>query len=181
MKLIVFLGNPGNEYKKTRHNAGFLFADFLRKKWEIEEWKNEKKFNAELSVFFYFKRKIMLARPQTFMNLSGQSLEKIVSFFNILTENIIIIHDDKDLDFGKIRYKNNSSSGGHRGIESIINHLNTKDFARIKIGVEARENETKINTSDFVLSKFTEIEIETLDQEIFPKVEKKLTEWLELD
>lgn len=150
MKLIVGLGNPGRKYNKTRHNIGFYILDnYLNKpKWS-------KKFNSEYVEMVINTQKVIFVKPQTYMNLSGNSVKMFVDYYKISMDDILVIHDDKDLDFGKNKIKNNSSSGGHNGIESIIKSLGSKSFNRLKIGVGAQYS---ISTADFVLSNFSKIE-----------------------
>ena len=176
MKLIVFLGNPGNKYQYTRHNAGFLFADFWREKNNFPLWQENKKFQGLLSESKWQKEKLLLIKPQTFMNLSGQCVKKVINFFQLKIEDIIIIYDDKDLLFGKIRFRSKGSSGGHRGMQSIINHLKTKEINRLKIGIENRNKDALIKTEDFVLAKFSAEELKKLKSEIFLHAEKLLLE-----
>ena len=179
MKLVIFLGNPGEKFEKTRHNAGFLFAEFLRESWKAESWHFEKKFSAEISVKFFAASKVLLARPQTFMNLSGNAAQKICNFFHILPENVLLIFDDKDIEFGKVRFRASGSAGGHNGVTSVLEALGTSEISRLKIGVETREEQSKIDTKDFVLSKFSAPELATLQSEIFPLCQKNVESWLE--
>ena len=152
MKLIVGLGNPGKEYINTRHNVGFYYLDNFANKYNLSY---KEKFNGE-----YIKTKIngediILLKPLTYMNLSGESVIKFVNYFKINKEDILVIHDDLDLEVGSIKLKENSSSGGHNGIKSIIELLNTKDFKRLKIGI-GKNN--LFDTKDYVLGKFSEEE-----------------------
>lgn len=153
MNLIVGLGNPGEEYKQTRHNLGFMVLNCLAEENRIEDWRFEKKFNALLAETVLDHKKTMLTKPQAFMNNSGQSVAKIADYFKIKPENITVIHDDMDLILGDIKIQIGRSSAGHKGVESIINHLNTKDFKRVRIGIKP-ENETIENPENFVIQKF---------------------------
>ena len=172
MRLLIFLGNPGAKFEKTRHNAGFLCGEFLRENFDAENWHFEKKFAAELSAFEFENRKILLARPQNFMNLSGEATLKIKSFFQIAIENLTIFFDDKDLPFGEIRWREKGSDGGHRGARDIFAKLKTDEIARCKIGIESRDEilKTKMPTENFVLQKFETAEIAKLNDEIFPRI-----------
>ncbi len=158
MKLIVGLGNPGRKYKKTRHNIGFYLLDnYLNKpKWS-------KKFNSEYVEMLINNKKVIFIKPQTYMNLSGNSVKMFVDYYKISLEDVLIIQDDKDLEFGKTRIKKDSSSGGHNGIESIIKSLGSQNFNRLKIGVGAQYS---ISTADFVLSNFSKIEIKFIQDNI---------------
>ncbi len=178
MKLIVFLGNPGEKYKKTRHNAGFLLADHLQAKWDFTAFKKEVKFKGKISKGIKEGQKIIFLKPQTYMNLSGESVRAVKSFYKITDNNLLIVHDDKDLAFSSLRFRDGGGSGGHKGILSIMNILKTENFARLKIGVERREKGSPIDTSDFVLSRFTDLELRDLETEIFPMAEFKVREWL---
>lgn len=133
MFLIVGLGNPEPEYSRTRHNMGFSVVNKLAEKYNIEIDKTG--FEAEYGIGNIKNKKIILFKPQTFMNLSGEAIYQIVRFYKIPIKDMLIIYDDIDIDVGKIRIKKNGSSGGHNGIKSIIDNLNTDDFKRIRIGI----------------------------------------------
>lgn len=163
MKLVVGLGNPGREYENTRHNVGFLFVDFLRNIWNFEDWKNSK-FKGIISEGTMNEEKIILLKPMTFMNLSGESVIALVNFYKIPLENILILSDDIDMDFGKIRLRKKGSSGGQNGIKSIAEHLGTDEFSRLKIGIG---RDSRYNVADWVLSKFSGEELEKLEKEVF--------------
>jgi len=155
MKLIVGLGNPGKNYEKTRHNIGFYILDNFLGNVNYKE-----KFNG-----FYYEmnsdgEKIIFLKPQTFMNNSGDCVSKFVKFYNISNEDIMVIHDDLDINLGVCKFKFNSSSGGHNGIKSIINHLGNKDFFRMKLGIKTDKKDDVI---DFVLGKYSKTELEQYD------------------
>lgn len=154
MKLIVGLGNPGENYRNTWHNLGFLALGEIRDVNGFTPFKNNKQLKAELSEGKIGREKIILAKPQTFMNNSGESVSALMKYFKIKISDIIVIHDDIDLALGKIRIAKDSSSGGHNGIKSIISHLGTKDFLRIKIGCRTVQTEI-IGTLDYVLQKIS--------------------------
>lgn len=170
MKLIIGLGNPGKKYEQTRHNIGFLVIDQLKNKLAAPDFKINKKFQAEISEININKEKIILAKPQTFMNESGKAVKLLKNFYKIPIKKIIIIRDDIDMEFGKYREKQDSSSGGHNGINSIIEKLNSQKFLQIKIGVRNNGIE-KMDPADFVLQNFTSQEKENL--------KKLLPQWLE--
>ena len=148
--LVVGLGNPGMAYEKTRHNAGFLAMDKITDKYSAELNKN--KFEAKLGECRIDGKRILLCKPQTFMNNSGSAVSKIVSFYKIPTEGIIVLFDDISLDMGKIRIRRKGSAGGHNGIKDIIELLGTEDIMRIKIGVDKKPN-PEYDLKDFVLGK----------------------------
>jgi len=152
MKLVVGLGNPGGKYKNTRHNLGFTALDFLQKKLEAPMFKLNKRFGAEISKA---DKKIILAKPQTFMNNSGEATKKIMAFYKFAPEDLLVIHDDLDLSLGTIRISRNSGSAGHRGVQSIIDNLGTKNFTRLRLGIGRPEN---IPPEDYVLQNFTDEE-----------------------
>ncbi|WP_438340538.1 aminoacyl-tRNA hydrolase [Mycoplasma sp. 125] len=144
MKLIVGLGNPGVEYERTRHNVGFMVIDKLAEKLECPL--KEKKFNG----IFYKDSEIILAKPLTYMNNSGEFIKAICDYFEIMIDDIIVVYDDMDTELGKVAIRQSGSSGGHNGIKSIINHLGTQDFKRLKVGIGRKEN-----AINFVLGKFS--------------------------
>lgn len=175
MKLLIALGNPGKKYIETRHNVGFLMIDYLREKLNFENFKFEKKFNAEISENKIGSEKIILAKPQTFMNKSGQSVQALINFYKVPAEEIIVIHDELDLKLETFKISRNKNASGHNGVLSIFNHLQTKDFTRIRIGVDNRTEEQRknISGSDYVLGRFTKEELEVLT-DVFERVAKEL-------
>jgi PTH1 family peptidyl-tRNA hydrolase len=169
MILIVGLGNPEKKYDGTRHNVGFAALDYFAK--EIgAEFKMSEKFNAEIAeatVQFDTKRvRVMLAKPQTYMNLSGESVAKIVNFYKFRTEDQVwVVHDDLDIEIGAIRIRLKGSSAGQKGIGSIIERLGTDCFVRFRVGIKPAEGQTK-PAEQFVLEKFRPEEKKTIEQEI---------------
>lgn len=166
MKMIVGLGNPGKEYQNTRHNVGYLVLDaFLG----AISWKD--KFNAMYYIDTLNTEKVLFVKPTTFMNLSGDAVVKFVDYYDISLDDILIIHDDLDLPFGKYKLKKDSSAGGHNGIKSIINRLGSQDFARLKIGIS---HDRSIDTKDYVLGNFSKKDKELFDtmQVTFNKIIK---------
>ena len=175
MQLIVGLGNPGKKYEYTRHNAGFMAIDYLAKKISEETWHYNKKFDADIIK----NSNLILAKPYTFMNKSGESVERILSFYGLLPKkfgiikksgcdisNILtIIHDDLDLDIGKYKLSINSGSAGNKGVGSVIQILKTKNFNRYRIGINSDVRE-KRDTEKFVLQKFTQNERELVESTI---------------
>ncbi|MDO4198284.1 MAG: aminoacyl-tRNA hydrolase [Erysipelotrichaceae bacterium] len=158
MKLIAGLGNPGKEYDTTRHNAGFMAMDRILDKLSISLDKN--KFNAVYTIYRYKDEKVIFVKPLTYMNLSGEAVQALMNFYDIDVKDILIIHDDLDLPVGKLRIRYQGSSGGQKGMGSIINHLGTSDINRIRIGIS---NDKLIDTKDYVLGKFSKEDKEILD------------------
>lgn len=156
MYLIIGLGNPGEEYKKTRHNVGFQCLDILREKLDFSPWKLEQKFSALLTGGLWKSRKIMLAKPQNFMNASGKVVQKIYSFYKKTPHDLWIIYDDIDLPFGKIRIRRSGSAGSHNGMKSVISCLGFQNFPRLRIGIESRGVSASKNQdiNSFVLHPF---------------------------
>lgn len=156
MKLIVGLGNPGREYKNTRHNIGFIVLDnYLGK----VDWKTK------MESYFYTteinNEQVIFIKPLTYMNLSGLAVRKVVNFYKIDVKDIFVIHDDLDIELGNYKVKRNSSSGGHNGIKSIISELNTEAFGRLKIGIGKSD---KIPTDKYVLTKFSKNELDEINK-----------------
>lgn len=160
MFLIVGLGNPGKEYDNTRHNIGFEVIDYLSRKYNIEI--NRRKFKGVCGEGFIGNTKVILLKPETFMNLSGESVREVISFYKMSTEEIIVIYDDISLDIGKLRIREKGSAGGHNGIKSIIANLSSEVFPRIKLGV----GQPKDNLISHVLGKFSKDESEVLKEVI---------------
>ncbi len=156
MKLIVGLGNPGEKYKLTRHNVGFMIVDQLATELGLI-WQTNKKFKAEIAK----ADNLLLAKPQTFMNLSGESVAAILSFYKLSPDDLIVIHDDLDVDFDKYKSAVASRAAGHNGVQSIMDKLNTKNITRYRIGIR-NEMRDKIPAEKFVLEKFSKDELEKL-------------------
>ena len=190
MKLIIGLGNPGKKYQNTRNNLGFLVIEKLRqyfqeKNYTSSEIKNfssfkfEKRFNAEIASYVIKNEKVLLIMPQTFMNNSGEAILKLVQFYKLNPQkDIIVIYDDIDLPFGKIRTKG-QSAGGHRGMDSIIQALGTKMISRIRCGILSRPKNEIQDTSKFVLQNFTKSELEIILKDIMPQVILEIEKFIE--
>lgn len=157
MFLIVGLGNPGAKYNNTRHNVGFIAADLLSDRYNFI-WNVKSKFNADIASGDVEYGRLVLCKPNTFMNLSGASVAPLASFYKLKTEDIIVIHDDVDVPLGKVKYKVGGGAGGHNGLKSIDSHIGI-NYHRIRIGV-GRPEDPRYNISDFVLGKFTKDEEE---------------------
>ena len=174
MKAIICLGNPGNEYSNTRHNIGFKMADYLINEFNVSTSKKEcKAITAKVDVN---NKTFLIVKPQTFMNLSGEAALKITQYYKIAPKDILIIYDDSEINFGYIRFKKKGSAGTHNGMKSIINLLQTKDIARLRIGVGPIPE--KWNIKDFVLANFSDKESKDLTQ-IFQESTVAINHWLE--
>lgn len=154
MKLIVGLGNPGKKYKNTRHNIGFEILDSIASNEKFSSWKKKLKFHAEISEGSIVAEKILLAKPLAYMNNSGQAVSAIAQYCKISPRDIVVIHDDLDLPIGTLRISQNSSSGGHKGVQSIIDALGTEEFARLRLGI-CGENRAHTPAEEYVLENFT--------------------------
>lgn len=170
MKLIVGLGNPGKEYSNTRHNIGFMVIDKY-----LGNVKFKEKFNGLFYEFIFNGDKVIFIKPQTYMNNSGDCVSKFVKYYNVSYEDIMVIHDDLDITVGNIKFKINSSSGGHNGIKSIISHLGNNGFFRMKLGIKSVE---KRDVIDFVLGKFSKSELELFD---FSKICNAIDDFIKND
>lgn len=159
MKLIVGLGNPGREYEKTRHNIGFITIDNYADKLGVSI--NKSKFNGLYVETIIDGEKVILLKPQSYINLSGEVIRKFVDFYKISINDILIIHDDLDLNVGTYKIKQKGSSGGHNGLKNIELHLGTQEYKRIKIGIS---NNKDIDTKDYVLGKLSKEENEKLSE-----------------
>ena len=161
MKIIVTLGNPGSKYSNTRHNAGFIFGDKLAEKLSCS-FSQENKFKSEIAKGEYNSQAVWIIKPQTFMNLSGESLRAFINFYKTDIKDFLIVYDDISLPVGTIRFKANGSSGGHNGIKSIIQHIGTDVFDRLKIGIGPQPPFMK--AEDFVLGQFSQEQRTALDE-----------------
>lgn len=151
MKLIAGLGNPGTEYSYSRHNMGFLVLDSLAQREDIEI--SRVKFRSRIGKGIISGVPVILAKPQTFMNLSGVAVGKLAGYFNIRTDDIVIVHDDLDFSVGDVRIKKGGGTAGHKGLISIVNHLGGTDFARVRLGI-GRPAAVKM-TENYVLEWFS--------------------------
>ncbi len=161
LHLVVGLGNPGAEYSRTRHNAGFLLADRLLDRWGAS-WTFEKKFNARVARAERNGRRIVLCEPETFMNSSGEAVAAVLSFYRIPVTGLIVAVDDADLPLGQIRLRPGGSSGGHHGLESIEQHIGTREYARQRIGIGRQDGAREI--SGYVLGRFSSTETALVDK-----------------
>ncbi|EMY5508905.1 aminoacyl-tRNA hydrolase [Bacillus wiedmannii] len=173
MKLIVGLGNPGREYELTRHNIGFMAIDELAKRWNISL--NEQKFKGIFGAGFVNGEKVILLKPLTYMNLSGESIRPIMDYYKIDVEDFVVLYDDLDIPVGKLRLRMKGSAGGHNGVKSTISHLGTQEFQRIRMGIDRPKNGMKV--VDYVLGRFTSEEIPDVSHSI-EKAADACEEWL---
>ncbi len=170
--IIVGLGNPGIEYDRTRHNAGFIALDHLREQLNASDFQTDPKFFAELSTTVLEGRKIILAKPTTYMNESGKTVRTLLDFYKLSPEDFVVLHDDLDIAPGTLRTTESSRSAGNNGVESIIEHFGTQDFFRIRIGI-GRPVEVAgvcMPSHDYVLGRFSEDEFAALEK-LFPEIE----------
>lgn len=175
MKLIVGLGNPGKQYELTRHNVGFMIVDTLSKHFQVSL--KQHKFDGEFVKTKYEDQDVILLKPETFMNLSGNCVASFIHYFKIKSEDILIIHDEIDLDFGRIQFKNTGSSAGHNGLKDIFAKTKFKDLMRLRVGVGRND---KFNTADWVLSNFNYNELVKINnsQDFFTNI---VLSWLKED
>lgn len=160
--LIVGLGNPGREYERTRHNAGFMVAERLAGLWKAS-WSVEKKFSARIATVERDEKRVWLCQPQTYMNLSGESVGAVVGFRKFALERVMVVVDDADLPLGEIRLRSSGSSGGHHGLDSVEQHLGTREYTRQRIGIGRRDNTVR-EIAGHVLSRFSAGEQEVLEK-----------------
>lgn len=182
MKIIVGLGNPGEKYNSTRHNIGFAMLDKIQAEFGFPAFAFNKKFNAEISSGDYqlqtTNHKLILVKPQTFMNLSGESVRAILDFYKLTPEDIVVIQDDIDIEIGTFKLASDSRSAGHNGVQNIIDQLGTQKFIRLRIGVGATttdEPACRLGAHEFVLGRFSKEEIEKIDhlsEEILEAIKK---------
>ena len=160
MYIIVGLGNPGDKYEKTRHNVGFNVIDLLAKEYSIDVSKLKHK--ALIGEGRVETEKVILVKPMTYMNLSGESVVDICNYYNVDLENVIVIYDDIDLDVGKIRIRKKGSGGTHNGMRSIIKCLGSNEFPRVRVGISKPKNGQDL--ADFVLSRFAKEDEKSLNE-----------------
>jgi peptidyl-tRNA hydrolase, PTH1 family len=161
-RLIIGLGNPGSQYVRTRHNAGFMVADQLARHWRVE-WKFEDRFRARLARADLAAGKVLLCQPQTYMNLCGEAVQALTAYYRITQDQLLILVDDADLPLGTLRMRPEGSSGGHHGLESIERHLGTRNYARLRIGI-GRGATGGRQIRDYVLSRFQPAEHDLLQK-----------------
>ena len=176
MKLIVGLGNPGKEYENTRHNIGFFVLDsYIKSKEIVPSWKE--KFQGSYMQVNLFDEKVILLKPLSYMNLSGGVVRKYVDYFNIKTEDILVVSDDLDLLIGNFKLKDKGSSGGHNGLKDIEKVLGTSVYKRLKIGISNNKN---IDTKDYVLGKLSSFDRDKLE-DLIPTICNVLDDYFQYD
>ena len=173
MKLIIGLGNPGKKYFRTRHNIGFRVVDALAKNMDMS-FQNAGKFNSEIAI----TEDLIIAKPQTFMNTSGESVAALKNFYKLENADICVVHDEIDLPLGTIRASANSGSAGHNGIESAIQHIG-RDFMRLRIGIENRKENRVPPTENYVLQPFSPEEEKKLE-DIIPQAVTEIKKFLQI-
>lgn len=156
--LIVGLGNKGKEYEGTRHNIGFAAVDELAARQDFGQWIEKKDLKCLLTTTTIGDNRVILIKPTTFMNLSGEAVQAVMHFYKIPLQQVLVVHDELDIPFGQIRNRSGGSAAGHNGVKSLIQHIG-EDFARVRIGIQA---DTPMDTSDYVLAKFSKEEQEQL-------------------
>ncbi len=171
MKLIVGLGNPGLKYQKTRHNIGFMVIDEVLKMMSVQA-RFDAKFNAEVAQVLIEGKKVMLVKPSTFMNVSGEAVSKLMNYYDVSIDDILVIVDDINLDTGKLRLREAGGHGGHNGLRNMIGLLHSEQFKRVRIGIS---NQPHIPLDQYVLGQFTTDELITMQKAI-----KLSTEIIEL-
>lgn len=186
MKVIVGLGNPGSHYEKTRHNIGFMVLEQLLKDYEpIQEtvWRDEPRFKSDIAELTWQSQegvpeKVLLVKPKTYMNNSGLAVQLVTSFYKVLSTDLWIIHDDADLRLGSVRIRLGGGSAGHRGIESILQHIPDGNFWRVRLGIGRPEEQASVKGIDgFVLGEFTHQEHAKI-RELIPTAAKAIADGL---
>lgn len=175
MKIIVGLGNPGKEYENTKHNLGFMFVDYLSKKYNLNEFKKFK--NSKITEDIIEGKKVIFAKPQTYMNLSGNAVLELKKWFKVENKDIIIIYDDFDIPFESVRFREKGTGGTHNGMKDIILKLSDTNIPRLRIGTGGLKKD-KEEVISFVLSKFSKDELSKIDN-IFDEAYVKLKEFLD--
>ena len=173
--LIVGLGNPGAEYARTRHNMGFRVADRLAGRWQAS-WAYEKKFNARLARAEREDRRVLLCQPQTYMNSSGEAVAAVAAFYRVPLPQLLVVLDDADLPLGELRLRPGGGSGGHHGLESVEQHLGTREYARLRIGIGRQSGAREI--TGYVLGRFSSTEAALADR-VLTVASDQAEAWLE--
>lgn len=176
MKLVIGLGNFEQKYLFSRHNAGFMVVDFFVN-LNNQQFKTEKKLKSDIAKFKFNNEDIVVIKPLTYMNLSGEAVSAVMNFYKIDVKDVLVIYDDISIDLGRVRFRNSGSDGGHNGIKSVSAHLATNNFDRLKIGIGPQPN---IPSEAFVLQNFTKDELEKLKEILKrPMIEDYLKEGIE--
>lgn len=175
LRIIFGLGNPGVEYSRTRHNAGYLAVERLAERHR-RRWGRESRFHAQVCSLDCVAGKAVLCRPETFMNRSGEAVRSVVAYYKVPVKALLVVTDDADLPLGHIRMRPGGSAGGHHGLESVEQHLGTRDYARLRIGI-GRGAEARRNIADYVLAGFEKDEARLLDR-VLERAVDQLDTWL---
>lgn len=175
LSLIVGLGNPGAEYVRTRHNAGFLVVERLAERWRAG-WTAEKKFQARLARSDRGERRVLLCEPQTFMNSSGEAVAAVLDYYQVARAALLVVVDDADLPLGELRLRPSGSPGGHHGLESIEQHLGSRDYARLRVGIGRKSGAREI--TGHVLGRFDSTESALIDKVLTVAADQAQT-WLD--
>ena len=175
MRLIVGLGNPGREYRDTRHNAGFMLANKLAERWKAS-WRLESKFLGEVGEGKRAEERLIFCKPSTYMNASGESVAKVAGFYRVEAVQILVLVDDADLPLGSIRLRGEGSPGGHHGLESVERHLGTRSYPRLKLGI-ARPLSGRRDIANYVLGKFSDEELPLWEKSL-SRAEAQVDCWL---
>jgi len=173
--LIAGLGNPGRDYARTRHNAGFMVLDRLAERWKAT-WTLEKRFKSRVARLERASRKLILCLPQTYMNASGEAVGPLAGFQKVPASRVLVVVDDADLAFGQLRLRPEGSSGGHHGLESIESHLGTQKYARLRVGI-GRDDPAAREISGYVLSPFRQEE-QALLEKVLQTAGEQIECWL---
>jgi PTH1 family peptidyl-tRNA hydrolase len=173
--LIVGLGNPGRDYARTRHNAGFLALDRLAERWRAA-WRDEKKYQSRLARVERDGRRVILCQPQTFMNASGEAVGAVAGFYQADPQRLLVVVDDADLPLGTLRLRGSGSSGGHHGLESVEQHLGTRDYARLRLGI-GRQNPARREITGHVLGRFNAAETALLEK-VLTRASEQIECWM---
>ena len=175
MKIIIGLGNPGKEYENTRHNFGFMFIDYLEKKYSVS--KKKEKLNSQIFETTINGGKVVLVKPLTYMNLSGDAVIQIKKWYKVQNEDILIVYDDIDIEFETIRYRDSGSGGTHNGMKNIVQVLKSTGISRLRLGVGKPKYENQL-LANYVLEKFSKEELNKITN-IFNQAEEKVIDFLD--
>ncbi len=177
LHLIVGLGNPGAEYSRTRHNAGFLLARLLAERWRAE-WRDEAKFTARVAQAEYDGHRCLLCLPQTYMNASGVAVAAVIAYYRLPLSRLLVVVDDADLPLGELRLRPGGSSGGHHGLESLEQHLGGRGYARLRLGI-GRQAQNGRRLTGHVLGRFTADEAALLEK-VLARAAEQVSCWVSI-
>lgn len=186
--LVVGLGNPGQKYIGTRHNIGFSALDWLADEWQAPDFTSSSQAKAAVSDFMIESDKVLLAKPQTFMNNSGEAVQALSNYYSIPSGHIMVLYDDVDLPLADLRIACNRGSGGHRGLQSVVDKLGTKNFFRLRIGISPTNESGQLDKqtvpgkgiNPFVMSQFSSEEVAHLEA-VYPDIQSAIESWITTD